>query len=120
DRVWRIAKSSSLSSIFHPLSSLEFVAASVRKRLFSQTQLPDDLLVPRAVFAREVLEQAVALPDHLAQPAARRMILLVRLEVLGQLGDALRQQRDLHFRRAGVFVVGAMFRNRLVLPFDTA
>src|SRR5690348_576974 len=83
--------------------------------LFTQTESPDDLLVSRAVGAREVLEQMVALADHLQQPATRGVILLVRAEVLGQLVDARGQDRDLHFRRTGVFIVNLVIRDELRL-----
>src|SRR5438105_13382228 len=87
--------------------------------LLAQTELPDDLLVPRAVLAREVLEQGVSLADHLEQPAAGRVVLLMRLKVLVQLGDALGQQCDLHFGRARVFLVSFVFGNDALLRFNT-
>ena len=83
------------------------------ERLFSQSELADDLLISRAIFARQILQQAVSPADHLQQPATRGVILLVRLEVLGQLGDPLGQQRDLHFRRTGVFLVNLVVGNDL-------
>src|SRR5688572_20675368 len=55
------------------------------------------------------------------------MILLVRLEVLGQILDALAEQRDLHFRRTGVGLVRTelgdrgrlgLWREGHVLPFE--
>ena len=57
--------------------------------------------------ALEVVEQAAALADHHQQAAARVVVLLVRLEVLGQVGDALGQDRDLHLRRTGVALLVA-------------
>src|SRR5881628_1745602 len=53
----------------------------------------------------EVGEQLPALADHLQQPPPGVHVLLVRGEVLGELSDALREQRDLDFRRAGIPVV---------------
>src|SRR5438093_13424721 len=53
----------------------------------------------------EVGEQLPALADHLQQPPPGVHVLLVRGEVLGELSDALREQRDLIFRRAGIPVV---------------
>src|SRR5437667_136125 len=53
----------------------------------------------------EVGEQLPALADHLQQPPPGVHVLLVRGEVLGELSDALREQRNLDFRRAGIPVV---------------
>ena len=76
--------------------------------LFAQTQPSDDLQIPVAIFAGQVFKQLVSLADHLEQPATRGVILFVRLEVLGQLVDALGQNRDLHFGTAGVGIVRAI------------
>src|SRR5437762_2433666 len=84
-----------------------------RLALFPQPKPPDDLLISRAVLVREILQQTVALADHLQQPATRGVILLVRLEMLGQLIDPLRQDRDLHFRRSCVFIVNAKIADDL-------
>src|SRR5688572_22999711 len=82
---------------------------------FSQPEPADDVQVSRPVLARQILEQTVALTDHLEQAAARRVVLLVRLEVFGQLVDALGQDRDLHFRRPRVLLVRLEIRNDLRL-----
>ena len=50
-----------------------------------------------------------ALADQLEQPSARPLIMLVRVEVFQQLVDPIRQQRHLHFRRAGVRLVDPVF-----------
>ena len=39
------------------------------------------------------------------------MVLLMRLEVFGELGDATGKQGNLHFGRAGILVVGSVFAN---------
>src|SRR5688500_10166278 len=78
-----------------------------RKRpgLLTQSEPVDDLKISLAVFPREVLQKAVPAADHLQQAAPRSVVLLVGLEVVGELGDALGEERDLHFRRAGVLLV---------------
>ena len=87
--------------------------------LFSQSKPSDDLLVSRSILSRQILQQAVALPNHLQQPATRGMILLVRLEVLGQFGNASGQKSDLNFRRAGVLLVSLVIADDLVLILNS-
>jgi hypothetical protein len=44
--------------------------------------------------------------NELQEPTAGVVILRVRLEVLGEIGDALAEERDLDFRGPGVLRVG--------------
>ena len=46
----------------------------------------------------KVIKQPTTLADQSQQSAARMMILVVRREMLGQLVDPGREQRDLNFR----------------------
>jgi len=46
----------------------------------------------------EIIEKLSSARDHLEQPATRVVVLLVDLEVVGELVDALRKKRDLHLR----------------------
>ena len=55
----------------------------------------------------QVIQQAAALADQHQKSAAGSMVLLVRLEMLGQLANPLTQNRDLNFRGTGVSFVGA-------------
>src|SRR5262249_22038406 len=71
------------------------------------TELGDDCGVAVAIMLAQVVEQARPLADHHEQAAARRVVLLVRAHVLVQLVDAGREQRDLHFRRPGIFGIAA-------------
>ena len=43
-------------------------------------------------------KQATTTPDHQQQPTAAVVVVLVLLQVLGEVVDAVRQQRDLHLR----------------------
>src|SRR5205085_2279925 len=83
-----------------------------RGGLAAQAELADEFVIPFDVSTLEVVEQAPALRDHLEQPPARVVVLLVSLEVLGQLVDTLREQSYLHLRRPRVAFV------RLVLVDD--
>jgi hypothetical protein len=68
----------------------------------AKPQSLDDLLVLLGLRGSEVIEELAALVHELDEPAPRGVITLVRGEVLAEAVDALREQRDLYFRRAGV------------------
>jgi hypothetical protein len=46
------------------------------------------------------------------------MVMLVHLEVLGQVVDPAGQQRNLDFRRTGVTLTGCVLRDDLLLDGD--
>src|SRR4051812_23456469 len=71
-------------------------------RLLAQAESADDGLVTAAILVAEIVQQAGSLADHLQQTAPASMVLLVRSHMLVKLIDTSREQRDLHFRRAGV------------------
>jgi len=50
----------------------------------------------------QVVKQPATLADQSQQATARVMVFFVRREMLGQLIDPGREQRDLNFRRATV------------------
>ena len=56
--------------------------------LFSNAQLGDNSAVPLDVLGHQVVQHLAALTDHFQQTAAGVVILLVDLQVLGQLVDA--------------------------------
>src|SRR5581483_4886685 len=85
-------------------------------RLTAQAETRDDVLVARVVLLLEIVEQAATLPDHDQQSAARMEILLVALKMLGQILDALAQDRDLDFRRAGVLLALGVFLDNFRFP----
>ena len=70
-------------------------------RLAAQAEPFDDGLIPGGVLAHEVRKKATSRANELEQAAARVMILGVASKMLGQPGDALRQQRDLDRGAAG-------------------
>ena len=71
-------------------------------QLTAQAQLFDDDLIAREILALEVIEQRTALRDEREKATTRMVVLLVALEVFGEVGNAVRQDRDLHFRRTGI------------------
>jgi hypothetical protein len=73
--------------------------------LFSQSKPADHVLISRAVFPREIFEQLIAPADKLEQPTSRGMVLLMDIEMLAKVIDALGEERNLHFRRTGILLV---------------
>jgi len=68
----------------------------------------DERAVPVDVGGLQVLEQAATLSDQQQQAAPAVVVVLVGLEVLGQVRDALAQQCDLDLGAAGVALTGSV------------
>ena len=64
-------------------------AGDATRKLFSDTEPIDDLVVAIDVAPLEVIKQTSPLVHHLEQAATRMIILNVGFEVLGQIKDAL-------------------------------
>ena len=76
--------------------------------LLSQSELTDDCTVTLNVNLLEVVEQVSSVTDHLLQTAAAVEVLLVGLQVLGQVVDTGSQNGNLYFGRTGVSFVGCV------------
>src|SRR5690606_29169188 len=77
--------------------------ARVRARQSAADIQPlDQVLVACLVALFDVVEQLTTLRHELQQPAARVVVFRVRLEVLCQVVDAFRQDRNLDLGRTGV------------------
>ncbi len=74
-------------------------------RLATKTQPFDERAVTLDVDLRDVLDQPAPASHQQQQTPPRVVVVLVHLEVLGEVGDPLGQQRDLRLRRSGVGVV---------------
>lgn len=70
--------------------------------LFSQAKGADDGQVALAILTGQEFQQRGASADHLQQPATRGVVFGMQFQVVGELPDALSEQGDLNFRRAGV------------------
>lgn len=81
--------------------------------LAAQAQLRYEGLVSISVNFPEVIEQAAALAHHLQKTAARVVVLHVRVEMLRQLVNARRQERNLNFGRARIRLVRAVLLDHL-------
>jgi hypothetical protein len=95
------------------------VAASTpgEYQLSTQSQLVDQGLVATLIVASKVVEQAPSLAHEHEQPAARVMVLYMDLQMFGELGDALAEERDLHFARPGVAGLALVLAYDLVPAF---
>jgi hypothetical protein len=72
----------------------------------ANTQPLDQRLVTRCVDTGEVIEKLATLGHELEQSTPRMVVLDVGFEMLGEVVDALRKDRHLHFRRPGIAVLG--------------
>src|ERR1035437_4384603 len=79
----------------------------------AQLQFLRDRLIAVQIYVLQVFEQTAALADHHQQPAARTVILFVRLQMFGQMVDPLGQQRNLHVRRTRVLTVQFKLVNQI-------
>ena len=96
---------------------IEKTKSRAPQMLVAQLQFLGDRLVASQIGVLQVVEQAAVLADHDQQTTARAMIFFVGLQMVGQMVDAMREQRDLHIRRTGVFGVQLKLFNRLCLGF---
>ena len=78
------------------------------RKLFSQSELVYDCTVALDVYLLQVVEQVSSVTDHLLQTAAAVEVLLVSLEVHGQVVDTGGQDCDLNLRRTGISFVGSV------------
>src|SRR4051812_14686480 len=86
-----------------------------RLHLPAQAELADQRAVALEIVSLQVVEEAAASADEHQQAAARVMVVLVLAQVLGQVVDAMRQQRHLDLGLAGVVLVLAEPRDDVAL-----
>lgn len=67
-------------------------------RLAPQPESFCQLTIPCDILVAQVLEQPTPFTDQHQESTTRVVIFLVDLEMLGQIADSLREDRDLHFR----------------------
>src|SRR5688572_18251841 len=106
------------SSVFHVP---EFQVSSTRNPeletrnwpLPSQSKLLDYLVISVDITLFEIIQQFATPRDHFQQSPTRVIVLLMRLEMLGQFVYTLGEQRNLHLRRTRVrrmrFVIAYYF-----------
>src|SRR5439155_1349762 len=80
--------------------------------LAANAEAGDECPVPLHVVLPDVVEQPAATADEHEQATTAVVVLLVGLQVLGEVIDAPREERDLYLRRPGVGVVDAVLGDR--------
>src|SRR4029079_16381784 len=71
-------------------------------QLLAKSELRDEIGVARLVVAAEIIQQRAALVDEPQEAAPRMAVLGMALEMLGEVLDALGQDRDLDLWRPSV------------------
>lgn len=76
--------------------------------LLSQTEFADDCTIAFNVNLLQISEQIPSVTDHLLETTAAMEVLWIGLQMLGQVVDAVRQNRNLHFGRAGIALMSCI------------
>jgi hypothetical protein len=71
---------------------------AVERKLAAQAQAFQQAAIDFGAFATDIFQMATTLPDQLQQATTGMFVMLVRTEMIRQLGNPLRQQRNLDFR----------------------
>src|SRR5436190_797202 len=108
---------SSTSTVSGKKSAPSNLHSLVSSGLPAQPQFLDQCPISLQVVLLEIVQEPTTAADELEQPAPRIVILRMRPQVLGQLVDPLRQQRDLHLRRARVGLVRPVLTDDLLFSF---
>src|SRR3546814_2310619 len=74
----------------------------------SSDLLRDQVQIALTIGGPEIVQQRATLVDEHQQAAARMVVLRVGLEMLGEVADALGEDRHLHLGRTGVALGAAM------------
>lgn len=82
--------------------------ARAKVLLSTETETLNQGTVTVDVDALEVIKHTTTIADHQQQTTTGVVIMLVLLEVLGQISDTLGQQSNLDLRGAGVTLVGSV------------
>ncbi|MDF2441131.1 MAG: hypothetical protein JWN98_2115 [Abditibacteriota bacterium] len=86
--------------------------------LATDTELGDHIAVTLDILILHIAQHAATLTNQAQQAQSRSVIFAMCFQMLGQLVDARRHQRDLHFGRTGVgFVLGVFSYGRLFGAF---
>ncbi len=84
-------------------------------KLLADAEFLNDGLVSLGVVLLQVIQQATALADHDEEPAPGRVVLLVGLEMVGQLADPLTEDRDLDLGGPSIGCMRPELANDLLL-----
>src|SRR4029434_9407888 len=81
---------------------------TLHMKLLPDSEAPNEFGVAVRILALEIVEESASLADQLQKASPGMMVLRMYLEMLGQVIDALAQERHLNFRRSCVGVVGSI------------
>src|SRR5271165_1115031 len=80
--------------------------------LLADAQFLNDGFVAFGIRLSEVIEQATTLAHHHEKTAPGGMVLLMRLEMLGQFANPCAQDGNLNFRRTGIVIGSPVIGNQ--------
>ena len=83
--------------------------------LLSKTKLLNDSSVSFDVYLLEVVEKVSSVTYHLEEAATAVVVLVVALEVLGEVRNSVSKNCDLNLGRSGVTLVGSVLFNNCLL-----
>src|SRR6478735_1881025 len=86
-------------------------AAFCENGLLAQVELLQQVVVLGQILALDVIKELATAAGHLEKTATAMEILAMRAQVLGQVIDPGREQRDLDVAGAGVLLVGFVLGN---------
>ena len=88
-------------------------------KLLADTETGDDGTVTLDVGVDEGVEKSLSLADHFQQAASGVVVVLVLLQMLGEVVDSLGENRNLHFGRTCVALVcGVLFDDGFFFCFQ--
>jgi hypothetical protein len=105
--------SASLILSYHPFMKKR--AASPPPELSPETQARDDVSISGDILAPEVVEHPPAPADHQEQTSPGVVVLLMGLQVLGEIRDAPSEDGDLNLRGTGVRLASPVLGDELGL-----
>ena len=91
------------------------LCSSLRQLLLSETKLLNDRTVAVDVGLLEITEKVSSVTNHLLQTSAAVMVLVIVLEVLGEVLDSVGKKCDLYLRRTCVALVCSVLLNNCLL-----
>ena len=84
------------------------MTAPPRSALLSDTELSDYSTVTLDVLLLKVVKKITSSSDHFEETASGMMILLMVLEMFGEIGDSFGEDSDLNFGRTGIIFAEAV------------
>jgi hypothetical protein len=108
-----------ISSRCAPCARLESCDTRTSDELLPDRKLILDVAESVRIRPSQVLKQALTLMNLHQQASPARVILLMGLQVLGQVGDPLGQYGNLDFWRTGVRLSTLILANQLCFPIHT-